>query len=179
MAIEDRNLAVGVKLAAKYKKQVFTCEVVQTEEGVRYRLADGQTFKSPSAAGSAVMNGAACNGWKFWSLATEGAPGGETEPEGQGGEAVAERRAAADVGGTVATRSLAARIIKRTPNQHGSPEGQDRWFCGACGNSFFAPTGAAPEACPKGHQALTDPNGDLVTVAVAQAASDEQAQAPE
>ncbi len=39
MAIEDRNLAVGVKLAAKYKKQVFTCEVVQTEEGVRYRLA--------------------------------------------------------------------------------------------------------------------------------------------
>ncbi len=41
MAIEDRNLAVGTKLVARNKKQVFTCEGVQTDEGVRYRLADG------------------------------------------------------------------------------------------------------------------------------------------
>ena len=69
MSIEDRNLAVGTKLVARYKGQEYTAEVVKTEEGVRYRLEDGREFKSPSSAGSAVMGGSACNGWRFWSLA--------------------------------------------------------------------------------------------------------------
>ena len=69
MPLEDRNLEAGTRLAAKYKGQVHTCEVVQTDEGLRYRLEDGREFKSPSSAGSAVMDGTACNGWRFWSLA--------------------------------------------------------------------------------------------------------------
>jgi hypothetical protein len=73
MAIEDRNLAVGTKLWAKYKGQVHTAEVVEElllpegKAAIRYQLADGQRFKSPSAAGTAIT-GKSCNGWAFWSV---------------------------------------------------------------------------------------------------------------
>jgi len=73
MSIEDRGLEPGTKLVGRYKGQEHTAEVVETKEGIRYRLEDGREFKSPSAAGSAVMGGKACNGWRFWSLA-EGEP---------------------------------------------------------------------------------------------------------
>jgi len=69
MAIENRNPAVGTRLVARYKGETHTAEVVSSDQGMRYRLADGREFKSPSAAGSAVMGGIACNGWRFWSLA--------------------------------------------------------------------------------------------------------------
>jgi hypothetical protein len=71
MPIENRNLEPGTRLAAKHKGTTYGMEVVQTEEGIRYRLEDGREFTSPSAAGSAVMNGTACNGWRFWSLAEQ------------------------------------------------------------------------------------------------------------
>ena len=80
MAIENRNLEAGVKLIAKYKKKEFRAEVVAGEEGkVKYRLADGREFKSPSAAGTAIT-GKACNGWAFWSIEPNGS---QTEPEEQ------------------------------------------------------------------------------------------------
>ncbi len=80
MALADRNLQVGTKLVARYKKQAYHAEVVAGEEGkIRYRLEDGREFKSPSAAGSAVMGGNACNGWAFWSL--EGADTAPTVPQ--------------------------------------------------------------------------------------------------
>lgn len=67
--LRDR-LAVGTVLAARYKGTEYRATVVEGEDGKRrYRLADGQEFKSPSSAGSAVMGGSACNGWRFWSLA--------------------------------------------------------------------------------------------------------------
>ena len=69
MPLENRNLEAGTRLAARYKGTTHTCEVVQTEEGLRYRLEDGREFKSPSSAASAVMGGMAANGWRFWSLA--------------------------------------------------------------------------------------------------------------
>ena len=68
MALEDRNLKPGTKLVAKYKGELHRAEVVQGEDGVLYQLTDGRQFKSPSSAGSAVMGGTACNGWRFWSL---------------------------------------------------------------------------------------------------------------
>ena len=71
MPIENRNLEAGTRLAACYKGTTCVCEVVQTEEGLRYRLEDGREFKSPSSAASAVMGGMAANGWRFWSLAEE------------------------------------------------------------------------------------------------------------
>ena len=68
MPIENRNLEAGTVLTARYKKEDRTCEVVETAEGLRYRLDDGTEHKSPSSAGKAVT-GIACNGWVFWSLA--------------------------------------------------------------------------------------------------------------
>ena len=71
MPLENRNLEAGTRLAARYKGTTYTCEVVQTEEGLRFRLEDGREFKSPSSAASAVMGGMAANGWRFWSPAEE------------------------------------------------------------------------------------------------------------
>ena len=68
MPLENRNLERGTVLTARYKKEDRTCEVVETAEGLRYRLDDGTEHKSPSSAGKAVT-GIACNGWVFWSLA--------------------------------------------------------------------------------------------------------------
>lgn len=68
--IEGRKLKPGTKLVAKYKGREHGAKVVVGEEGrVRYRLADGREFASPSGAGSAVMGGVACNGWRFWTVA--------------------------------------------------------------------------------------------------------------
>src|SRR5712691_5767651 len=68
MPIENRDLAVGTVLTARYRKQDRTCEVVETPDGVRYRLDDGTEHRSPSSAGKAAMDGVACNGWRFWSV---------------------------------------------------------------------------------------------------------------
>jgi hypothetical protein len=59
-------------LVGRYHKKDHRCEVVKGEEGkVRYRLENGREFTSPSAAGSAVMDGVACNGWRFWTVESE------------------------------------------------------------------------------------------------------------
>ena len=77
------KLAPGTRLVARYKGADYEVEVVTGEEGkTRYRFADGQEFKSPSAAGSAVMGGIACNGWRFWSLEGEtAAPAAKPSPK--------------------------------------------------------------------------------------------------
>jgi hypothetical protein len=63
------KLEPGTVLVARYKGAEHRAEVVGGEDGkTLYRLADGREFKSPSSAGSAVMGGVACNGWRFWSL---------------------------------------------------------------------------------------------------------------
>ncbi len=75
MPITDRNLKPGTRLTAKYKKKVYAAEVIGGKDGqVRFRLADGREFASPSAAGKAVMGGVACNGWRFWSLVNGDGP---------------------------------------------------------------------------------------------------------
>jgi hypothetical protein len=72
MAIDGgrrNSLTAGTRLVASYRKQQHTAEVVDGEDGkLRFRLADGREFTSPSAAASAVMGGVAANGWRFWSL---------------------------------------------------------------------------------------------------------------
>ena len=69
MAIEDRNLTVGTRLVANYRKQAHACMVERAGdgEGVLFVLEDGRKFKSASAAASTVMGGKAVNGWRFWS----------------------------------------------------------------------------------------------------------------
>ena len=122
MSIEDRNLKPGTRLVARYKKQDFTCEVVKTKDGVIYRLADGQEFKSLSSAGSAVMGGSACNGWRFWSLE------GEAKPKNSAAPAEAPK---------------AEQTIKPMKGAEG------RFFCSACQDAFASEE--SDPACPKGH----------------------------
>src|SRR5713226_5141333 len=81
MPMENRNLEPGTVLTARYKKQDRRCEVVETPDGLRYRLDDGTEHKSPSSAGKRAMDGVACNGWRFWSIAGTEKPKGE--PKGQ------------------------------------------------------------------------------------------------
>lgn len=87
MAIENRNLKPGMKLVATFKKQDYTCEVVKTDDGLKFRLPDGKEFRSVSAAGSHVMGGTACNGWRFWSIESQSeqqAPYDPTTPKTTG-----------------------------------------------------------------------------------------------
>jgi hypothetical protein len=126
MSIEDRNLKPGTKLVARYKGKEYTAEVVQTEEGLRYRLEDGREFKSPSSAGSAVMGGSACNGWRFWSVT--------------GSEEAKPKKASKDQAGA-----------KNNPNGLISRLEDGRYFCSACMEAFEAPEGVEPQGCPKGH----------------------------
>jgi Restriction Enzyme Adenine Methylase Associated len=133
MTIENRELAPGTKLVGTYKKTTFTCEVVSTPEGeVHFQLEDGRLFTSPSSAGKAVMNGVACNGWRFWSLAGTLR---DAKPE----------KAKAEKNGRLVKQ------IKKLPNQKGVAASQTKWFCSACMESFLAETGTEPGACPKGH----------------------------
>ena len=64
MAIENRNLPVGTRLWAAYKKTRYVCTVEAGEEDgtLAFVLEDGSRHKSPSAAGSKVMGGKAVNG---------------------------------------------------------------------------------------------------------------------
>ena len=123
MAIEDRNLKAGTKLVARYKGTIYHAEVVKTKDGLRYRL-NGKEFKSLSSAGSAIMGGSACNGWRFWSLA-----GAEPKPKKAG-----KKKAKADSANGLITRLE-----------------DGRWFCAACQEAFDAPEGVEPQGCPKGH----------------------------
>jgi hypothetical protein len=67
MPIENRDLTAGTRLVARHKGKEHLCEVVRTDDGLRYRL-DGKDFSSPSSAGREVTKGVAVNGWRFWSL---------------------------------------------------------------------------------------------------------------
>jgi hypothetical protein len=125
MALEDRNLAVGTKLVARYKGKEYTAEVVEAQEGLRYRLEDGKEFKSLSSAGSAVMGGSACNGWRFWSL--------------EGGEEAKPKKAA-------------KKAAKASGNPGFKRLDDGRYFCDSCMEAFDAPKDVTPVGCPKGHR---------------------------
>ena len=136
MAIEDRNLTVGTRLVANYRKKVYVCMVENREEGggILFVLEDGRKFKSASSAASAVMGGKAVNGWRFWSV--QGA-----EPKTKEGGEKPETQAA-----------KSKRLVYRVPNQKGIAEGQSRWFCRACMKGFVIGGDRQPEACPAGHR---------------------------
>ena len=135
MAIEDRNLTVGTRLVASYRKQAHVCMVEKEEEGEGnvFVLEDGRKFKSLSSAASAVMGGKAANGWRFWSVQGR-------EPKAREGGEKPEAQA-----------SKSKRLVYRVPNQKGIAEGQSRWFCRACMKGFVVEGCGQPEACPEGH----------------------------
>ena len=138
MAIEDRNLEPGTKLIAKYKKEEYKAEVIAGEDGkVKYRLADGREFKSPSSAGTAITN-KACSGWAFWSVEAGGAPSEAEEPEGDASEET-------ETGEQTPTAGF-----RRVPNQKGIEEGEVRLYCDACQKSFTAPVAHLQSSVQKG-----------------------------
>ncbi len=127
MPIENRNLPPGTRLVARYKGQEYTAEVVEADDGIRYRLKDGHEYSSPSSAGSAVMGGKSCNGWRFWSLA--------------GSEEAKPKKAAIKP-----SKSNGNRV-----NGLISHLEDGLFFCSACQEPFQAPEGVEPQGCPKGH----------------------------
>jgi len=161
MPIENRNLIKGTKLTGRYRKQTYSCEVVENAEGkLLYRLEDGREFKSPSAAGKAVT-GHSCDGWVFWSVQTE-ETGPTTDAENQSAiQQTTNATPAPDVGHAETPTEIAPTsekvASKKTgvflvPNQKGVPDGQIRWFCRECGKSFIASAVDVPGICPN-HQA--------------------------
>ena len=69
MAITNRELVAGTKLVGRYKGGQHSVLVVgDAESGLGYELDGGTIYRSLSAAGSAVMKGVSCNGWRFWSV---------------------------------------------------------------------------------------------------------------
>ena len=134
MAIEDRNLTVGTRLVANYRKQAHACMVEKVEEGggILFVLEDGRKFKSASSAASALMGGKAVNGWRFWSVQS-------TEAEGtmEGGEKPE----------TQAAKSK--RLVYRVPNQKGIAGGLEPLVLSGLHEGLRrSKVIVQPEACP-------------------------------
>ena len=138
MAIENRNLTVGTKLWANYKKQrhVATVEDGEEEGSVVYVLEDGTKHKSPSAAGSRVMGGKAVNGWRFWTVEGD-EPAATEKPK-------AEKKSRG--------KKKQTKTFFKTPSQANAPEGKTSYFCSACMKAFAHDGTDEPEACPEGHR---------------------------
>jgi hypothetical protein len=157
MAIENRDLPVGTRLVADYKKQTYVCTVESgNEEGsTLFVLEDGKRFKSPSAAGSAVMGGTACNGWRFWSVEGEAPVAKAAKP--------AKAKAPAKASKPKTRKPKATKLIFRLDDQTGATEGMCRWWCSACMDAFEVFGAEKPEQCPEGHRIddaeLTAPAG--------------------
>jgi len=131
MPLENRNLEPGTTLVARYKKAERTCEVVQTDEGVRFRLDDGTEHRSPSSAGKQAMGGVACNGWRFWSLQGDLKPAKATkEPKKAKAEKPAKTPAKKAAKKTV-KKGKGAKKPKAARMASGGSYG-----CGACGQEF-------------------------------------------
>ncbi len=162
MAIEDRNLPAGTRLEATYKKSRYVCTVEADEGGkLAFVLEDGKRYKSPSSAASAVMGGSAANGWRFWS------------PEGTAASTPPARPRTRANSGNSTTESArkprsqskaAHKMIQPTENQEDVPEGQGRWWCDACMESFLVFAGKEPTQCPNGHH-VDDPELTATTAA--------------
>ena len=124
MPIDDRNLEAGTRLVAQYKGIDHALTVEQTDAGLRYRLEDGREFKSPSAAGKAVMGGIACNGWRFWSVAGQ-VPAHWGRPKARKATKAAKKPAPKRAKKAPKPKAKAARAASR-----------DAYGCGACGETF-------------------------------------------
>lgn len=146
MPIENRKLKAGTMLVAHYKGKDHKCEVISTPDGTRYRLiGSNKQYKSPSAAGTAVMGGIACNGWRFWSTAAD---------------AKAAKTAAADAAASKPAKSdRKSRQKKNGTGPTGPGNGADfqrlpdgRVWCQSCAGAFECPADVEPQGCPEGHQ---------------------------
>ncbi|KKK98443.1 hypothetical protein LCGC14_2642700 [marine sediment metagenome] len=136
MSIKDRKLKIGTKLVAQYKRTEHQATVVKGEgDKVRYRLANGKEFSSPSAAGSEVMDGVACNGWRFWSV--KGSEEAKPKVRGRGGPGRPKRRKAEP------DHVIASASVAPPSKQLAKPEGKSftqRDVCPLCGETLGVKT---------------------------------------
>jgi len=150
MPLEDRNLEPGTVLVARYKKQARACEVVRTEDGLRYRLDDGTEHKSPSSAGKAAMGGVACNGWRFWSLAgTPDGPSGERPARKAKAKAESKKPAKGAPKGKAKKPAKGAEKPKATAKgkaQRMRAKEAPSYGCGGCGATFGSQKAAVAHA---------------------------------
>src|SRR3954471_22647233 len=114
MAIQNRNLPAGTKLTAVYKKRTYVCTVEAGEDGRLAFAVDGKRYSSPSSAGSAVMGGTACNGWRFWTV-----DGGEPPVSDSPATVRAAKQSKA--------KSPATKLIRRIPGT-GLADGEKRFW---------------------------------------------------
>ena len=121
-ATQRKAIAAGQTLTAKYKGTQYSVEIITGEGGkLLYRLGDGREFKSPSSAGSAVMGGSACNGWRFWSV-DDGTKAPPAKPA----------KAAAKTPAKPGKKATAKTPAPKQPAAAGRPR------CKRCGKSFVS-----------------------------------------
>jgi hypothetical protein len=131
MPIENRDLAAGTRLVARHKKQEFVCEVVQTDDGLRYRVGE-KDFNSPSSAGREVTGGVAVNGWRFWSLEGDLKPAKERKPK-------TDKSAKAKTGKsakTVKPKAKKSGAKKTAKKKAARAASHDSYGCGVCPETF-------------------------------------------
>jgi hypothetical protein len=133
MPIENRNLEPGTVLTARYKKEDRTCEVVETADGLRYRLDDGTEHKSPSSAGKAATGGA-CNGWVFWSVAGTEKPKREAKPKAE--KPAKSAKEPASMKPTAKKSSKKSSKPKKAKAMRAASKNDGSYGCGACGAEF-------------------------------------------
>jgi len=156
--IENRNLEVGTRLVANYKKAQYVCVVGKDEEGKLSFEVDGKVFKSPSSAASHVMGGQAANGWRFWSV--EGAAAVWAEPK-----ASTKAARAADAAGTAPKRRRSAG--RRGAAKEAASEGP-----GAAEREYLIDSDGRPVQDGDGQQVYAD---EVAAGNAADAASEEEA----
>jgi hypothetical protein len=105
------------------------------------------------------MNGVACNGWRFWTVAGEEPVTPPTNGDKPAKAPKAKKATPASPGGRKSVQ------VRKMRKQEGCAEGETRWFCSACMKGFCRPAGETPQACPEGHlrevvDDLASPEGD-------------------
>ena len=120
MAIENGTYRSGPAWWRNYKKSPLRLHRRGGRGGGQtpFVLEDGKRFKSPSAAGSAVMGGTACNGWRFWSVEGE-----ETKPAASKRPAAARKTAGKNASAPKARKPKATKLIYRDARPDGSHGG--------------------------------------------------------
>ena len=148
MAIENRELAAGTKLIAKYKGEHWRLEVLPGEPktygfvGKRPKDA-AQVYKSPSSAGSAVMGGTACNGWRFWSV--EGA----TEVKTTAATKTTTKKASTKKATRKPRAQAKPAVLQRHKNQKDLEEGQPDGCAAPASSTSSSMATPLPKPAPK------------------------------
>lgn len=147
MALASRTLQPGERLAANYRGKTHAVDVIESDSGgIAFQLDTGEVFTSMSAAGSRVMGGISCNGWRFWSRSDDLRPPRQT--------------AASQSQITRRPKPQPYRNLRPIPSASGTPPA---WWCSACLAPFTQQDPAPPIECPHGHPVHM--NGEQVEVA--------------